>query len=233
MRRVCFWADLYWAEGIHEQLYETITEICSADDHVEFWMYACNDYLTEDAVRIISELKNTFPKKALLITFVADPLQVSEDDISQSNFLAFRGFLSDTFDQIVYAPLFLGKCEQLEKRFIQHHNKILRWMYRSCTDIVAYYYPNLPHERLHFTRMVLSHNSNLTVHHLYDKYTYNHIGELIEQLPPRRKYVIESLNCGKTYRALADEFGVSYNRVQQMAADAERKIKWAWWDSQH
>ena len=45
--------------------------------------------------------------------------------------------------------------------------------------------------------------------------------------------MIESLNCGKTYRALADEFGVSYNRVQQMAADAERKIKWAWWDSQH
>ena len=64
MRRVCFWADLYWAEGIHEQLYETITEICSADDHVEFWMYACNDYLTEDAVRIISELKNTFRCKS-------------------------------------------------------------------------------------------------------------------------------------------------------------------------
>ena len=112
-------------------------------------------------------------------------------------------------------------------------------MYRSCTDIVAYYYPNLPHERLHFTRMVLSHtfslahNSNLTVHHLYDEYTYQQIDELIKQLPPRKKYVIESLNCGKTYRELADEFGVSYSRVQQMAADAERKIKWAWWDSHH
>lgn len=233
MKRVCFWADSYWIDEIHQQLSQTIDKICSDDNRVEFWLNACHDYLTEDAIQIISKLKNAFPQKELLITFIADPLQVAEVEITQSVLFKSKGFLPDIFDQIVYAPLFYGKCEQCERRFIQHHNKILRWMYRSCTDIVAYYYPNLPHERLHFTRMVLSHNSNLTVHHLYDEYTYQQIDELIKQLPPRKKYVIESLNCGKTYREIADEFGVTYNRVQQMSIDAERKIKWAWRDSLH
>lgn len=233
MKRVCFWADSYWIDEIHQQLSQTIDKICSDDNRVEFWLNARHDYLTEDAIQIISELKNAFPQKELLITFIADPLRVSEDEITQSGFFKSKGFSSDIFDQIVYAPSFYGKCEQNEKRFVQHNSKILRWIYRTCTDVVAYYYPNLPYQRLHFTRMVLSNNSNLAVHHLYDNYTYRQINELIRQLPPRRKYVIESLNCGKTYRALADEFGVSYNRVQQMAADAERKIKWAWWDSHH
>ena len=74
MKRVCFWADSYWIDEIHQQLSQTIDKICSDDNRVEFWLNARHDYLTEDAIQIISELKNAFPQKELLITFIADPL---------------------------------------------------------------------------------------------------------------------------------------------------------------
>ena len=92
MKRVCCWADSYWVDEIHQQLSQTIDKICSADNRIEFWFYACHDYLTEDAVQIISELKNAFPQKELLITFIADPLRDGKDEITQSGFFKSKGF---------------------------------------------------------------------------------------------------------------------------------------------
>ena len=100
-------------------------------------------------------------------------------------------------------------------------------MYHQCTDVIAYYYTNLPCTRLHFNRTILSANPELIIHHLFFDGTYSQIEALTKELQTQKKYVIDSLKSGKTSRQIADELGVSYVRVQQIATKAETEIRWA------
>lgn len=226
MKKICFLADRFlWEDGIKNLLYQELYKIAEEDNTVDFCFHGCHEVFAKEAVACILELKKCFPESKLSIVAIADPLKDREEELDKEGMLRRDEFPKDCVDRIEYAPLFDGKCEKYSNRFVQHFYKINRWLYQQCDDLIAYYYDNLPNTTLRFAKSAVSGKSRLTMRHLYLPDTKDWIDILIEQLPERERAAVLALNTGKTYREIAAEYGVSYNRAQQYVSKADVRIR--------
>ena len=165
------------------------------------------------------------PEKHLSIIAIIDPLRWGEDKFNEEIPFRHDQFPRGSVDRIDFAPAFDGKCDKDERRFIQHFYKIDRWLYHQCDDMIAYYYDNLPNITQRTARTATSGNSRPALHHLYLPKTKDRIDILIEQLPERERNAVLAINSGTTYRQLAEQLGVSYNRAQQLVNRGELQIR--------
>lgn len=226
MKKICFLADRFlWEDGIKNLLYQELYKVAEEDNTVDFCFHGCHEVFAKEAVACILELKKCFPESNLSIVAIADPLKDLEGELDKKGLLRRDEFPKDCVDRIEYAPLIDGKCEKYNNRFIQHFYKINRWLYQQCDDMIAYYYDNLPNTTLRFAKSAVSGKPHLTMHHLYLPDTKDRIDILIEQLPEREREAVLALNMGKTYREIAAEYGVSYNRAQQYVSKADMRIR--------
>lgn len=226
MKKVCFVADrFFWEEEIGDLLYQEINKISNEDHIIEFYFHTCHEVFTQRAVGCIQKLKEERPEKQLSIVAVIDPLKWGEAAYNEEILFRYDQFPRGSVDRIDLAPAFNGKCEKNERRFIQHFYKINRWLYHQCDDMIAYYYDNLPNITLRTTRSATTGKSRPALHHLYLPKTKDRIDILIEQLPERERNAVLAINSGTTYRQLAEQLGVSYNRAQQLTNRGELQIR--------
>ena len=226
MKKVCFVADrFFWEEEMDDLLYQEINKISNEDHIIEFYFHTCHEVFTQRAVGCIQKLKEERPEKQLSIVAVIDPLKWGEAAYNEEILFRYDQFPRGSVDRIDLAPAFNGKCEKNERRFIQHFYKINRWLYHQCDDMIAYYYDNLPNITLRTTRSATTGKSRPALHHLYLPKTKDRIDILIEQLPERERNAVLALNSGTTYRQLAEQLGVSYNRAQQLTNRGELQIR--------
>ena len=212
MKKVCFVADrFFWEEEMGDLLYQEINKISNEDRVVEFYFHTCHGIFSQKAVACIQKLRRERPEKHLSIIAIIDPLRWGEDKFNEEIPFRHDQFPRGSVDRIDFAPAFDGKCEKDERRFIQHFYKIDRWLYHQCDDMIAYYYDNLPNIP--------------ALHHLYLPKTKDRIDILIEQLPERERNAVLAINSGTTYRQLAEQLGVSYNRAQQLVNRGELQIR--------
>lgn len=226
MKKVCFVADrFFWEEEMDDLLYQEINKISNEDHIIEFYFHTCHEVFTQRAVGCIQKLKEERPEKQLSIVAVIDPLKWGEAAYNEEILFRYDQFPRGSVDRIDLAPAFNGKCEMNERRFIQHFYKINRWLYHQCDDMIAYYYDNLPNITLRTTRSATTGKSRPALHHLYLPKTKDRIDILIEQLPERERNAVLAINSGTTYRQLAEQLGVSYNRAQQLTNRGELQIR--------
>lgn len=226
MKKVCFVADrFFWEEEMDDLLYQEINIISNEDHIIEFYFHTCHEVFTQRAVGCIQKLKEERPEKQLSIVAVIDPLKWGEAAYNEEILFRYDQFPRGSVDRIDLAPAFNGKCEKNERRFIQHFYKINRWLYHQCDDMIAYYYDNLPNITLRTTRSATTGKSRPALHHLYLPKTKDRIDILIEQLPERERNAVLAINSGTTYRQLAEQLGVSYNRAQQLTNRGELQIR--------
>lgn len=226
MKKVCFVADrFFWEEEMDDLLYQEINKISNEDHIIEFYFHTCHEVFTQRAVGCIQKLKEKRPEKQLSIVAVIDPLKWGEAAYNEEILFRYDQFPRGSVDRIDLAPAFNGKCEKNERRFIQHFYKINRWLYHQCDDMIAYYYDNLPNITLRTTRSATTGKSRPALHHLYLPKTKDRIDILIEQLPERERNAVLAINSGTTYRQLAEQLGVSYNRAQQLTNRGELQIR--------
>ena len=226
MKKVCFVADrFFWEEEMDDLLYQEINKISNEDHIIEFYFHTCHEVFTQRAVGSIKKLKEERPEKQLSIVAVIDPLKWGEAAYNEEILFRYDQFPRGSVDRIDLAPAFDGKCEKNERRFIQHFYKINRWLYHQCDDMIAYYYDNLPNITLRTTRSATTGKSRPALHHLYLPKTKDRIDILIEQLPERERNAVLAINSGTTYRQLAEQLGVSYNRAQQLTNRGELQIR--------
>lgn len=226
MKKVCFVADrFFWEEEMDDLLYQEINKISNEDHIIEFYFHTCHEVFTQRAVGCIQKLKEERPEKQLSIVAVIDPLKWGEAAYNEEILFRYDQFPRGSVDRIDLAPAFNGKCEKNERRFIQHLYKINRWLYHQCDDMIAYYYDNLPNITLRTTRSATTGKSRPALHHLYLPKTKDRIDILIEQLPERERNAVLAINSGTTYRQLAEQLGVSYNRAQQLTNRGELQIR--------
>ena len=226
MKKVCFVADrFFWEEEMDDLLYQEINKISNEDHIIEFYFHTCHEVFTQRAVGCIQKLKEERPEKQLSIVAVIDPLKWGEAAYNEEILFRYDQFPRGSVDRIDLAPAFNGKCEKNERRFIQHFYKINRWLYHQCDDMIAYYYDNLPNITLRTTRSATTGKSRPALHHLYLPKTKDRIDILIEQLPERERNAVLAINSGTTYRQLAEQLGVSYNRAQQLTNRGELQIR--------
>lgn len=226
MKKVCFVADrFFWEAEMDDLLYQEINKISNEDHIIEFYFHTCHEVFTQRAVGYIQKLKEERPEKQLSIVAVIDPLKWGEAAYNEESLFRYDQFPRGSVDRIDLAPAFDGKCEKNERRFIQHFYKINRWLYHQCDDMIAYYYDNLPNITLRTTRSATTGKSRPALHHLYLPKTKDRIDILIEQLPERERNAVLAINSGTTYRQLAEQLGVSYNRAQQLVNRGELQIR--------
>lgn len=226
MKKVCFVADrFFWEEEMDDLLYQEINKISNEDHIIEFYFHTCHEVFTQRAVGCIQKLKEERPEKQFSIVAVIDPLKWGEAAYNEEILFRYDQFPRGSVDRIDLAPAFNGKCEKNERRFIQHFYKINRWLYHQCDDMIAYYYDNLPNITLRTTRSATTGKSRPALHHLYLPKTKDRIDILIEQLPERERNAVLAINSGTTYRQLAEQLGVSYNRAQQLTNRGELQIR--------
>lgn len=226
MKKVCFVADrFFWEEEMDDLLYQEINKISNEDHIIEFYFHTCHEVFTQRAVGCIQKLKEERPEKQLSIVAVIDPLKWGEAAYNEEILFRYDQFPRGSVDRIDLAPAFNGKCEKNERRFIQHFYKINRWLYHQCDDMIAYYYDNLPNITRRTTRSATTGKSRPALHHLYLPKTKDRIDILIEQLPERERNAVLAINSGTTYRQLAEQLGVSYNRAQQLTNRGELQIR--------
>ena len=226
MKKVCFVADrFFWEEEMDDLLYQEINKISNEDHIIELYFHTCHEVFTQRAVGCIQKLKEERPEKQLSIVAVIDPLKWGEAAYNEEILFRYDQFPRGSVDRIDLAPAFNGKCEKNERRFIQHFYKINRWLYHQCDDMIAYYYDNLPNITLRTTRSATTGKSRPALHHLYLPKTKDRIDILIEQLPERERNAVLAINSGTTYRQLAEQLGVSYNRAQQLTNRGELQIR--------
>ena len=226
MKKVCFVADrFFWEEEMNNLLYQEINKISDEDRYIEFCFHTCHGIFSQKAVACIQKLRRERPEKHLSIIAIIDPLRWGEDKFNEEIPFRHDQFPRGSVDRIDFAPAFDGKCEKDERRFIQHFYKIDRWLYHQCDDMIAYYYDNLPNITQRTARTATSGNSRPALHHLYLPKTKDRIDILIEQLPERERNAVLAINSGTTYRQLAEQLGVSYNRAQQLVNRGELQIR--------
>ena len=226
MKKVCFVADrFFWEEEMGDLLYQEINKISNEDRIVEFYFHTCHGIFSQKAVACIQKLRRERPEKHLSIIAIIDPLRWGEDKFNEEIPFRHDQFPRGSVDRIDFAPAFDGKCEKDERRFIQHFYKIDRWLYHQCDDMIAYYYDNLPNITQRTARTATSGNSRPALHHLYLPKTKDRIDILIEQLPERERNAVLAINSGTTYRQLAEQLGVSYNRAQQLVNRGDLQIR--------
>ena len=226
MKKVCFVADrFFWEEEMDDLLYQEINKISNEDHIIEFYFHTCHEVFTQRAVGCIQKLKEERPEKQLSIVAVIDPLKWGEAAYNEEILFRYDQFPRGSVDRIDLAPAFNGKCEKNERRFIQHFYKINRWLYHQCDDMIAYYYDNLPNITQRTARSATTGKSRPALHHLYLPKTKDRIDILIEQLPERERNAVLAINSGTTYRQLAEQLGVSYNRAQQLTNRGELQIR--------
>lgn len=226
MKKVCFVADrFFWEEEMDDLLYQEINKISNEDHIIEFYFHTCHEVFTQRAVGCIQKLKEERPEKQLSIVAVIDPLKWGEAAYNEEILFRYDQFPRGSVDRIDLALAFDGKCEKNERRFIQHFYKINRWLYHQCDDMIAYYYDNLPNITLRTTRSATTGKSRPALHHLYLPKTKDRIDILIEQLPERERNAVLAINSGTTYRQLAEQLGVSYNRAQQLTNRGDLQIR--------
>lgn len=171
-------------------------KILQEDDTFDFLFHTCYELFSQQAIRIILQLKK-YPNKHVSIVAIIDPPQLDTDQKKIKNLLSINGFAENVVNQIEFAPRIIGKCEYHKNQFIQHIHKINRWIYSQCDYILAYYYENLPTNVYRFLTYASSHNPSLIVYHLYFPDTKYRIDKMIELLPKNEHFSIIARNKGK------------------------------------
>jgi len=207
------------------KLDEVLHELCAKEDEIEFWFYGCNKPLEANALPLIMAIQSEMPEKSIQIVDLVDTLKTERLNIKDDQ-LRIDGFPSDANVRIEYAPRLEGKNDQHEERFMIRHNKIGKWLREQCDYVIVYNYDNVPDS----TNTFVSRSKalpNATVISIALPSTTQRFDELIEELEGRTKAIVIGINEGKTYQEIGDMFGISYKRVQQIAARAGRDLYWS------
>lgn len=231
MKRICFDAIYFEMDMIVKQrLCEELVRLVEAEDHLEFWYLGCHTAVESLSLQIICELQRAYPAKRIEIVKVVDPVKRAQQNCdSNAEFLQTMfnedpdGFPIGLEKREILAPWIEGKCEAYDNRFSAHHRKVWRWALEQCDILIAYNYDNIPCTLTNDLKRIRKQNL-IEVITVYNPEKYQLINERIGILKEREQVIIRGLWEGRTYQSLADELGVTHNRVQQLASRAGRKL---------
>lgn len=199
---------------------EELIGLVERDSHIEFWLTGCHNSYEKAAVEQAKELKKLFPEKQIDVVAIVDPLKYEKHNWEDFNEVR-SGFPYGSVDRIEYAPRIEGKSELLPHRFVEHYRKVFRWVVSQCDVLIAYYYDGVPDPTNTEIKRIRK-KGKTEIIPIYNPEVAELIDSYIDNLEGRDKTVLQGLKAGRTYKSLAEELGISQNRVQQISHHAIR-----------
>lgn len=223
MIKVCFLSIAFpMNKEVINLLRAEMIRIAEMDKHLEFWFFGCHDSFPKKAVQFIQELRDVLSSNQIDIVAVSDPIHNEKWNITDYDEVK-NGFPKGAVTRVEEAPRIEGKSEKYDNRFVEHSRKVSRWYMEQCDILLAYHYDNIPHSvNTEITRLKKREKSEIVS--IYDPDFYQSIGTYIASMEDRDGLVLQRLRDGSTYKSLADEIGITVNRVQQIASRATRKV---------
>lgn len=223
MIKVCFLSIAFpMNKEVINRLRAEMIRIAEMDKHLEFWFFGCHDSFPKKAVQFIQELRDVLSSNQIDIAVVSDPIHNEKLNITDYDEVK-NGFPKGAVTRVEEAPRIEGKSEKYDNRFVEHSRKVSRWYMEQCDILLAYHYDNIPHSvNTEIKRLKKREKSEIVS--IYDPDFYQSIGTYIASMEDRDGLVLQRLRAGSTYKSLADEIGITVNRVQQIASRATRKV---------
>ena len=223
MIKVCFLSIAFpMNKEVINRLRAEMIRIAEMDKHLEFWFFGCHDSFPQKAVQFIQELRDVLSSSQIDIVAVSDPIHNEKWNIADYDEVK-NGFPKGAVTRVEEAPRIEGKSEQYENRFVEHSRKVSRWYMEQCDIILAYHYDNIPHS-VNTEIKRLKKRGKPEIISIYDPDFYQSIDAYIASMEDRDGLILQRLRDGDTYKTLADELGITVNRVQQIASRATRKV---------
>ena len=222
MIKVCFLSIAFpMNKEVINRLRAEMIRIAGMDKHLEFWFFGCHDSFPQKAVQFIQELRDVLSLNQIDIVAVSDPIHNEKWNITDYDEVK-NGFPKGAVTR-EEAPRIEGKSEQYENRFVEHSKKVHRWYMEQCDVVLAYHYDNIPHS-VNTEVKRLKKRKKPEVISIYDPDFYQRIDTFIASMDDRDGLILQRLRDGNTYKTLADELGITVNRVQQIASRATRNV---------
>lgn len=223
MIKVCFLSIAFpMNKEVINRLRAEMIRIAEMDKHLEFWFFGCHDSFPQKAVQFIQELRDVLSSNQIDIVAVSDPIHNEKWNITDYDEVK-NGFPKGAVTRVEEAPRIEGKSEQYENRFVEHSRKVSRWYMEQCDIILAYHYDNIPHS-VNTEIKRLKKRGKPEIISIYDPNFYQSIDAYIASMEDRDGLILQRLRDGSTYKTLADELGITVNRVQQIASRATRNV---------
>ena len=223
MIKICFLSIAFpMNKEVTNQLRSEMIRLAEADKHLEFWFTGCHESFLEKAVQFILEIRDVLSTSQIDIVAVSDPLYNEKWNVTEYDEVK-NGFPRGAVTRVENAPRIEGKSEQYENRFVEHSKKVHRWYMEQCDVVLAYHYDNIPHS-VNTEVKRLKKRKKPEVISIYDPDFYQRIDTFIASMDDRDGLILQRLRDGNTYKTLADELGITVNRVQQIASRATRKV---------
>ncbi len=223
MIKICFLSIAFpMNKEVINQLRVEMIRLAEADKHLEFWFSGCHERFLEKAVQFILEIRDVLSSSQIDIVAVSDPLYNEKWNVDEYDEVK-NGFPRGAVTRVEYAPRIEGKSEQYENRFVEHSKKVHRWYMEQCDVVLAYHYDNVPHS-VNTEIKRLKKREKPEVISIYDPEFYERIDTYIASMEDRDGLILQRLRDGSTYKTLADELGITVNRVQQIANRATRNV---------
>lgn len=223
MIKVCFLSIAFpMNKEVINRLRGEMIRIAEMDKHLEFWFFGCHDSFPKKAVQFIQELRDVLSSNQIDIVAVSDPIHNEKWNITDYDEVK-NGFPKGAVTRVEEAPRIEGKSEQYENRFVEHSRKVSRWYMEQCDIILAYHYDNIPHS-VNTEIKRLKKRGKPEIISIYDPNFYQSIDAYIASMEDRDGLILQRLRDGSTYKTLADELGITVNRVQQIASRATRNV---------
>lgn len=223
MIKVCFLSIAFpMNKEVINRLRAEMIRIAEMDKHLEFWFFGCHDSFPKKAVQFIQELRDVLSSNQIDIVAVSDPIHNEKWNITDYDEVK-NGFPKGAVTRVEEAPRIEGKSEQYENRFVEHSRKVSRWYMEQCDIILAYHYDNIPHS-VNTEIKRLKKRGKPEIISIYDPNFYQSIDAYIASMEDRDGLILQRLRDGSTYKTLADELGITVNRVQQIASRATRNV---------
>lgn len=221
MIKVCFYGMYSVMDSTSaKRMREELIRLLERDSHIELWFTGCHNGYEKTAVEHAKELKTLFPEKQIDVVAVVDLLK-SEINALEELYTFRNGFPYNSVDRIEYAPRIEGKCELIPHRFVEHHRKVFRWIVNQCNVLIAYSYDGVPDPTNTEIKRIRK-KGKTEIIPIYNPDVAEMIDSYIDNLEGRDKTVLQGLKAGRTYKSLAEELGISQNRVQQISHHAIR-----------
>lgn len=223
MIKVCFLSIAFpMNKEVINRLRAEMIRLAEMDKHLEFWFFGCHDSFPKKAVQFIQELRDVLSSNQIDIVAVSDPIHNEKWNITDYDEVK-NGFPKGAVTRVEEAPRIEGKSEQYENRFVEHSRKVSRWYMEQCDIILAYHYDNIPHS-VNTEIKRLKKRGKPEIISIYDPKFYQSIDAYIASMEDRDGLILQRLRDGSTYKTLADELGITVNRVQQIASRATRNV---------
>lgn len=202
---------------LYERLQGAVEEAVREAEEVEFLFYRRGAAFSHLCYMAALRAKRLYPRKKISLTLLVRAGEAKTEDLYG---WMWRELPCWAFDRVAPVRMEPGEAE----RSACPWKRIERWMVRRSDVVIGSCYAGLRDGGYELLRYA-AHRRNVRTVNLACGETESFIREAVQKLPPAERSIVEQIDAGRTFRAIAQEAGVSPAAIHVKADRGRRRLR--------